>query len=413
MQRFEDVVILMPQNFDKIKCLYPGTLNFDAVFSAKAFLPFCDEVILFLSSLSKELLQSPVAKTHPDIVTFAFWCRKSSLLKMKAEHEGECLRLGRGVVFHVTPSNVPVNFAYSLAAGLLAGNANIVRVPTKEYPQVEIVCAAIREVLEDTELCSLANHVALVRYERDSDLTAYLSRNADVRIVWGGDAAINEIRQAPLPPRALDLTFADRYSLCVINADEYVVSRDHEQIAQGFYNDTYLFDQNACTAPHLIVWLGTIDNVTDAKERFWGTLHEIVKEKYDLMPIWAVDKYTAVCDLAIQQSAGVQLMTMPDNLIVRVEISSIPHNVEEYRGKAGYFLEYTALALDEIVGSISRKYQTLSYFGLQPNILRDFIVKHRPSGIDRIVPIGRTMDFSLVWDGYDLIYALSRVCSVA
>ena len=32
----------------------------------------------------------------------------------------------------------------------------------------------------------------------------------------------------------------------------------------------------------------------------------------------------------------------------------------------------------------------------------------RPSGIDRIVPIGRTMDFSLNWDGYNLINTLSR-----
>ena len=32
----------------------------------------------------------------------------------------------------------------------------------------------------------------------------------------------------------------------------------------------------------------------------------------------------------------------------------------------------------------------------------------RPRGVDRIVPIGRTMDFSLMWDGYDLIRSMSR-----
>ena len=34
------------------------------------------------------------------------------------------------------------------------------------------------------------------------------------------------------------------------------------------------------------------------------------------------------------------------------------------------------------------------------------------SGIDRIVPVGKTMDFSLVWDGRDLINELSRVVVV-
>ena len=29
-------------------------------------------------------------------------------------------------------------------------------------------------------------------------------------------------------------------------------------------------------------------------------------------------------------------------------------------------------------------------------------------GIDRIAPVGHTMDFALTWDGYDLIRTLSR-----
>jgi hypothetical protein len=29
-------------------------------------------------------------------------------------------------------------------------------------------------------------------------------------------------------------------------------------------------------------------------------------------------------------------------------------------------------------------------------------------GVDRIVPIGKTMDFDLIWDGYDLIERFTR-----
>ena len=57
---------------------------------------------------------------------------------------------------------------------------------------------------------------------------------------------------------------------------------------------------------------------------------------------------------------------------------------------------------------INRKFQTLAYYGMEPSVLKKFIETHRPCGIDRIVPIGRTLDFSLVWDGYDLIGMLSR-----
>lgn len=401
----------MPLNLDKIRCIYPHIPDFQAVFSGKAFSPFCDDAMHFLQSLSLKLLQSCDAKAYPDVVTFAFWCRKASLLAMKARHESKELRLGRGVVFHITPSNVPVNFAYSLVVGLLAGNANIVRVPTKEFPQVEIICASIRELLENEEFSFLIKHIVLLRYERNDDITTYFSQNADIRIIWGGDNAISEIRRAPLPPRSFDITFADRYSLCAINADEYIKEKVPERVAQDFYNDTYLFDQNACTAPHLIVWLGNKDNIVIAKERFWGELHKIVKEKYVLQPVSAVDKYTTVCDHAIKQGNS-QRENMPDNLIVRVTIDGLPQNIDEYRCTAGYFLEFTASSLDEIVKIIDRKYQTLSYFGFQSNALREFISNNRPCGIDRIVPMGKTTDFLLFWDGYDLISTLSRVCSV-
>ena len=53
-------------------------------------------------------------------------------------------------------------------------------------------------------------------------------------------------------------------------------------------------------------------------------------------------------------------------------------------------------------------YPTLSYYGFTKEKLTNVIRKIEPSGIDRIVPIGRTMDFSLVWDGYELINTLSR-----
>ena len=101
--------------------------------------PFAEDVIEWLNALSGSLLKDPQSRQYPDIVTFAFFCRRANLLKARTIY-GSCQdnqpRLGRGLVFHIAPSNVPVNFAYSLVAGLLAGNSNIVRVSQKQFPQV-------------------------------------------------------------------------------------------------------------------------------------------------------------------------------------------------------------------------------------------------------------------------------------
>ena len=58
---------------------------------------------------------------------------------------------------------------------------------------------------------------------------------------------------------------------------------------------------------------------------------------------------------------------------------------------------------------INRKYQTLSYFGIEKNELNRFINDSKPNGIDRIVPIGRTLDFSLYWDSYNLLRAYQEI----
>ena len=120
--------------------------------------------------------------------------------------------------------------------------------------------------------------------------TASFSSICDVRIIWGGDETISQIRENALPPRAFDVTFSDRYSICVINADKYIDEKEPGKIANGFYNDTYLFDQNACTSPHLVIWIGANANVETAQLIFWDNLYNIVKDKYDVQSVRALIK---------------------------------------------------------------------------------------------------------------------------
>ena len=401
-------MIHMSVDFPKVECQVPHNPDFESIFSSKPFAPFCDEVMDFLQNLSATLLKNTAARNYPDVISFAFWCRTGSLRAMKENHNCQPLQLGRGVVFHIAPSNVPVNFAYSLIVGLLAGNANVVRIPSQDFPQVEIICAALRKILKKEKFRLLNNHVVLIRYDKDDTITDFFSVHCDVRVIWGGDQTIANIRRSPLPPRSFDITFADRYSLCVINADAYPGHGDPARISQDFYNDTYLFDQNACTAPHLVVWLGMADNVRKAQELFWDSLHLVVTEKYQLQPVSAVDKCADAYRFAAT-SGGCKLEKMEDNLIVRVQLDQLTQGLENARSKCGFFYEYEAKAIEEILPIVNRKFQTLAYFGIDPALLQRFIVENRPTGIDRIVPIGRTLDFSLVWDGYDLIGMLSRM----
>ena len=54
----------------------------------------------------------------------------------------------------------------------------------------------------------------------------------------------------------------------------------------------------------------------------------------------------------------------------------------------------------------------MTYFGLKKDELISFVENEKLRGIDRIVPIGSALDMDLIWDGYDLPLALSRVVDI-
>ena len=400
---------------DNYTLLFPIHIDWDKFTAYRPDVPFSDEVVEFLNALSGALMKDRQSRLFPDAITFAYFCRKANLQKLKAQYvrEGE-LRLGRGVLFHIAPSNVPINFGYSLVAGLLAGNANVVRVSSKQFPQVDIIIKHLYELMESGQYDDVANRIAFVRYDRTSDASAYFSSVANVRVIWGGDATIQAIRQNAIPARSFDLCFADRYSRAAIRPSAILnaTDADMKKLAEAFYNDTYLFDQNACSAPHIIFWMNDNENtnVKEAKERFWTTVHEYVAAKYQLQAVMSVDKLTAF----YRQAAcmDIKAEVMPDNVVVRAELKEVPMNIEDFRCACGYFSEKTISSLDEIAHLITIKYQTLGYYGFERGEMVKFVRKNRFLGLDRIVPIGETTAFALTWDGYNLIDTFTRIPSV-
>ena len=364
--------------------------------------PFSEPIVDFLNDVSGEILRDPRSRAFSDVVTFGFWIRRASVMKLKERFHGEGITLGKGIAFHIAPSNVPVNFAYSLAAGLLCGNAGVVRVPFKAFPQVSVLTDAFNRALEQHE--EMKSYVLCVRYERNKEINDLFSSIADVRIIWGGDRTIAELRKSPLPPRSGEITFADRYSIAVIDSDAYMALENKERTAQDFYNDTFFSDQNACTSPRIIVWTG--NSIEEAKKVFWEKELQLVRKKYIFMPVQAVNKLTKAC-LVAAAHPGVKIEDREDNLIVRIRVPEITEDLMDYRDNSGYFYEYDCQDILELLPVCSdKKCQTVAYIGKKEMLYP--LIRAGVKGIDRIVPVGRTMDFDLIWDGYHLPSYMTR-----
>ncbi|NBO19791.1 MAG: acyl-CoA reductase [Proteobacteria bacterium] len=376
----------------------------------KALPPYAPEAVAFLTAWSKQLLARPDIRAYPDAASFAYWCRRANLARLQRALGREQLRMGRGVALHIAPANVPVNFAYSFAFGLLSGNANIVRVPESLPAQADVLCAVAKDLLTRAEHARIAAMTTLLSYPRDDAITQCLSAVADVRLLWGGDQTIQHLRRMPASPRCVDIAFADRYSLCLLSAPAVLAaeSKALQELSADFYNDVFLLDQNACSSPHLILWQGTAQEVEAAQVRFWNAMQALLHTKGQSSGIHAVDKYTHLCRTAIQVK-GAKATPTADNRVFRVALPELPENIAEHRGRFGFFFETIDNDLEQLRRIVNTRYQTLTCFGVDPNVLAETVVSHGLAGIDRVVPVGKALDIGVIWDGYDLIRNMSRI----
>ena len=114
---------------DKKKILYETTHN--KKFTINVSEPFNSKVVNFLDDFSNELKKQKKIYNFPDLVYLIFWTNYNKIQELKNKFTNKNISLGRGLIFHICPSNVPTNFIYSFFFGLLSGNSNIVKIPRK------------------------------------------------------------------------------------------------------------------------------------------------------------------------------------------------------------------------------------------------------------------------------------------
>ncbi len=400
----------------KIAYLVGGSYILEDAAKIPSLPSFSELVVDFLSNLSRELLAIPGIRNHTDVISYAYWIRKASIEQVKRDVDREDInRMGRGVAFHIAPSNVPVNFAVSMTSSLLAGNITIIRVSNKEFEEVNIICSAMNRVLAKEEFTKMKQYICIIRYEHSDEITAYLSSLCDIRIIWGGNRTIEQIRSYPIPPRAIEMCFADRHSIAVIDTKNYLETlQDKDKakdIAKKFYTDTYYSDQNACSSPRIVIWIGKSDDDTEkAKKAFWDALEQEVSERYEMQPIQAVDKLSMFTELSMNKE-GVHLQRRSNKLFI-IDLDDLSENVMDYKMGGGYFLQFTTEAISDIITLMGKYCQTVAVLGIDKKEIVDFVQEYGVRGVDRVVDIGDTMGLEFTWDGYRMIEAMSRVVYV-
>lgn len=383
----------------------------ERIVRANPVLPFDQDRIGFLADFARRL--SKRAKGDGSAQALAFWLRRAELLRLQeeftAEERTEIRRMPRGTIFHVPPANVDSIFMYSMALSMLTGNRNIVRMSSRVLAHSNLILDTVLDTL--TDHASVAETTALISYRHDDAITATLSAGSDVRVIWGGDTTVAAIRRWPLPPHGREVTFPDRFSMAAINTERYLLldGPERDDLIGKFYNDTFWFDQMGCSSPRTLIWVGERGH-QDAAGDFHSRLARIAEAKgYSPDAALAVAKmaeaFRGIIDRPVDRyeyfGNADTVLESPDFLAARGEFCG-----------GGLLYQTRVDRLPKISPHVRRTDQTLTVFGIDGEEIDELVTDLAGRGIDRIVPVGKALDFSRLWDGYDLLSEFTRLVSI-
>ena len=362
--------------------------------------PFSPERVEQLGRLSQRIMQHPDLRHDAASVAAAFWLRPANLSRMIGawrRNAGSNVELvAAGLVFHVAPANVDTMFLYSWALAYVTGNASMVRL-SSERPGISAgLLECIASGMKSAPAAWKGN--LFVTHPHNDSLTAAFSAVCDQRVVWGGDETVRRLRLVPLHPHAGERSFATKFSFAVLPAERFLTASRaaRTDLIRRVLTDLTPFAQQACSSPHLIYWLGSETAARAALQVFAEVLGG--QQNGVALPL-AVERLVAVFEAAADGGAWQRGVFTPAlwNLVA-------DPGADAHGGPGFGVLRHAVLpCLDALAQRCSPADQTVGHWGLDGDEVRTLARVCGRAGVDRVVPVGRALEFSPVWDGHDLI----------
>ncbi len=394
-------VVAMLANLQKVKII-AGKSKVDY----SDFLPFDNIILDFISDLSVLILKNKKLRIYPDLITFGFWCRKSNIINLKKKFFKNEIKKNIGLIFHIPPTNVPISLGYSFVFGLLSGNSNIIRVPRPNLENINEFLKIVIKLMELKKYSKIKRNNTFIEYKNSLEISSKISSLVDGRIIWGGNQTSKIFKEMKTKVSCKDIFFFDKFSFSLIDLKKFKSLNSYEtkKLIENFYNDTFVMDQNACSSPHLVLWKNF--KLSDTK-LFWNKLDKYVNKKYLFKKENKIYKYYRINEILLKSNNILSLINYKNIKIFNLK--DLNNNLTDLRGYGGIFFQYKFNNFKNISKIFDRKFQTMTYFGINKQKLKYLLNSTHLNGIDRVVPVGNAINFNNKWDGYEILNELTRI----
>ena len=375
--------------------------------------PFAKDRLSVVEALSGVLLSDPKTRRDPICAALGFWTRRSHLAELEKDFRSRTagkMTVPAGLIFHLAPANVDTMFIYSWVLAFVTGNASVVRLTSRRTPVMESLMACLDEVFRIFPGECRGN--LFVSYEHDEATTAALSASCDTRIVWGGDDTVRSIRSVALSPHASERVFASKRSFAVICIQSYLAisASERRELANRMAADIVPFTQMGCSSPHVVYWIGEESMFKEASSDFATLVETAVAGKAGEPGMAVAVRRINFAFDAIASGKAKTFSHQPHTTHLAATSASDAELVDICGG--GLLTNALVPTIESVPPLVGKHHQTIGYFGLSEVERNSLASNAGRMGADRIVPIGRALEFSPYWDGYDLWTDLTRIVDV-
>lgn len=316
----------------------------------------------------------------------------------------------RGLVCHWMAGNVQILGLFALVQCIMTKNVNLLKVSSHD----EGVFASLLSAFEGLTYTTpdgytikgddLLKTMGVIYFSRNAvKLGELMSKNADVRIAWGGREAVETVAGYPSKYDCETVIFGPKLSFAVVSKEMLTDEQAAKKLARRVSVDVSVFDQTGCASAHnLFIEKGGA--VTP--ERFCQILNESMgKTEIQIpKPTMSPEQVSAVHSIrGVYDFCGLYIGSETMSYSILLDDHDELH-------KPVYSRVLFVHAVDSIMQATKHITEDIQTIGIEatPEQAIAFAEAATPMGAVRFPQIGRMLNFEMPWDGIVLIDRLVK-----
>jgi hypothetical protein len=290
----------------------------------------------------------------------------------------------RGTIAIWAPANVSLLAPLVMLAAVASGCPVRLKGSRRAEDLAGAFLAAVRSTEGAEGFAARLRDVEHVVFDRTDRRSTEWAASADVRIVFGSDAAAEAIHAMPHPLESIGFSFTDRRSEVWIEPSA-VTEETLRDLAAVFA----IYGQAGCTSPARVVLVdATPDATRDFAQRLAAVWPQAVRRQVDMHTASQVTRA-----MQVARAHGWETALAPSNAAV---LACGP--VDAPRTATGTILWISGASMSEALATVPANLQTVGHAVSDPGAPR-WSSALFTAGARRWVPIRQMHHFGWTWDG--------------